>query len=205
MKNYSSDQYTLEQCKEDFIDTLKGVKREGIDNLLKYLEKTDFYTAPASIDGHECREGGLLRHSLNVYNRILITFTNEYRLRKEEFEKAGLDKISQSMIVVGLLHEICNASRFKPVTTSESDPKTGEVKETITGYKVCEKALCYGHGEESVYKLSGFIKLDRDEAFAIRFHEGDFSNPNTAKAYEKYELALWLHNAILQAIFIDEK
>lgn len=57
--------------KKRFIDLLKSTKREGIDKLIDFLEKTDFFTAPASTRFHSSYEGGLLQHSLNVYDCLL--------------------------------------------------------------------------------------------------------------------------------------
>ena len=42
------------------------IKRDGISDLMKYLENSDFYTAPASTRFHLAEPGGLLAHSLNV-------------------------------------------------------------------------------------------------------------------------------------------
>ena len=53
--------------KEEFIELLRSTKREGIENLLNFLEKSDFYTAPASTRFHGNYEGGLVEHSLKVY------------------------------------------------------------------------------------------------------------------------------------------
>ena len=52
--------------KERFIELLRSTKREGIEKLIDFLEKTDFFTAPASTRFHMSCEGGLLQHSLNV-------------------------------------------------------------------------------------------------------------------------------------------
>ena len=50
-----------------FEELLLSTKREGIEALLEFIRKSDFYTAPASTKYHSCHEGGLLEHSLNVY------------------------------------------------------------------------------------------------------------------------------------------
>ena len=47
--------------KERFIELLRSTKREGIEKLIDFLEKTDFFTAPASTRFHSSYEGGLLR------------------------------------------------------------------------------------------------------------------------------------------------
>ena len=38
--------------KERFIELLRSTKREGIEKLIDFLEKTDFFTAPASTRFH---------------------------------------------------------------------------------------------------------------------------------------------------------
>ena len=58
--------------KDKFIQIYKeNIKREGADKLLEYLEKSDFFVAPASTKFHGSYEGGLLKHSLNVYERLV--------------------------------------------------------------------------------------------------------------------------------------
>ena len=78
--------------------------------------------------------------------------------------------------------------------------------ETVIGYRF-EDTLCYGHGEKSVYIISSFMKLTRDEAFAIRFHMGawmDGEKQNASKAYDMFPLALLAHLADMQATHIDD-
>ena len=55
--------------RDKFIEIYKScITREGADKFLQYLcEKTDFFEAPASTRFHGAYEGGLLEHSLNVY------------------------------------------------------------------------------------------------------------------------------------------
>ena len=57
--------------KEEFVNLLRSSEREGIEDLIKFLEKSDFYTAPASTRYHGSYKGGLLEHSLNVYKTLL--------------------------------------------------------------------------------------------------------------------------------------
>ena len=53
--------------KEEFLQILRKVKREGIEELINFLEKSDFFKAPASTRFHGSYEGGLVEHSLKVY------------------------------------------------------------------------------------------------------------------------------------------
>ena len=66
----------------------------------------------------------------------------------------------------------------------------------------------YGHGEKSVYIISGFMRLTREEAMAIRWHMG-FSGPEDARtvgqALRQYPLALALATADMEASSFLEK
>ena len=70
--------------------------------------------------------------------------------------------------------------------------------------------LPYGHGEKSVYIISGFMRLSREEAMAIRWHMGGFDDSvkvgsfALSGAFERYPLAVHLHVADLQATYLDE-
>ena len=65
-------------AKEQFLEIYNTyIKREGADELLDYLNKTDFFTAPASSKFHSAYPGGLVEHSVNVYHRFLKELTNE--------------------------------------------------------------------------------------------------------------------------------
>ncbi|MDE6725296.1 MAG: hydrolase, partial [Ruminiclostridium sp.] len=68
--------------------------------------------------------------------------------------------------------------------------------------------LPYGHGEKSVYMISGFMKLTREEAMAIRWHMG-FSGTeekNTvSNAMESYPLVLAVSTADMEASVFMEK
>ena len=84
--------------------------------------------------------------------------------------------------------------------------KKNGVWESVPYYTI-EDNLPYGHGEKSVYILSGFMKLTREEAFAIRYHMG-FStgedNANVGKAFEMFPLAFALHTADSEAAYFLE-
>ena len=77
--------------KEEFIDIYNSnIRREGSQELLKWIETTDFFTAPASTKFHcACREG-LAMHSLNVYKVLIEKTIGPYlkALKDGEFETA---------------------------------------------------------------------------------------------------------------------
>ena len=62
----------LEEIKQEFLEIYyDNIEREGSEELLNFLEKSDFFTAPASGRRHSNFEGGLAFHSVNVYKRFL--------------------------------------------------------------------------------------------------------------------------------------
>ena len=66
--------------KERFIEIYKTkIHREGSEKLLEFLmsKNSDFFEAPASTRFHGSYEGGLLEHSLNVYDCLLDTRVSE--------------------------------------------------------------------------------------------------------------------------------
>ena len=107
--------------------------------------------------------------------------------------------------MVSLLHDICKVNCYKQSTRNVKD-KQGNWQQ-VPWYEF-EDSLPYGHGEKSVYILSGFLRLSREEAFAIRYHMG-FSGTeearNVGKAFEMFPLAFALSTADMEATyFLDE-
>ena len=151
--------------KERFIELLRSTKREGIEKLIDFLEKTDFFTAPASTRFHMSCEGGLLQHSLNVYDCLagLGTTTGDV----QEFQAAGmrLDSIPQeSIIIVALLHDLCKVNFYATEMRWRKD--ANNKWEQYPVYAVNDRNP-YGHGEKSVMMASEFIRLTMEERYAI--------------------------------------
>ncbi len=188
--------------KERFIEIFKEkITREGADKLLEYLlsDKCDFFKAPASTRYHLSVEGGLLQHSLNVYDCLV-----DYLERKRVKEDYGLSFTDESIAIVSLLHDLCKVNFYKVELRNSKNEKG--VWEKVPYYAI-EDTLPYGHGEKSVYIISGFMKLTRDEAFAIRYHMGFSGNEekNTVgRALEQFPLALAVSIADMESSFYIE-
>ena len=186
--------------REKFIEIYNAcIQREGADKLLDYLcEKTDFFSAPASTRFHGAYEGGLLEHSLNVYECLCDQVKNSRFCKKYGFEFS-----EESLAIAALLHDICKTNFYK---VEMRNVKKNGVWESVPYYTI-EDNLPYGHGEKSVYIISGFMKLTRDEAFAIRYHMG-FSTTddpgNVGKAMEMFPLAFFLNCADTEAAYFVE-
>ena len=94
---------------------------------------------------------------------------------------------------------------YKPGTRNVKNETTGQW-EKVPCYTI-EDQLPYGHGEKSVYIISGFMRLSREEAMAIRWHMGawqDGEKQNAGAAFSKFSLALLTHMADMQATYLDE-
>ena len=180
--------------KEEFLNILKSIQREGIDDLIKFIENTDFFKAPASTRFHGNFEGGLLQHSMKVYEIL-----------KEKLIHAPIKmNISEDTIkIVALLHDICKVNYYK-VDYRNAKNDLG-VWEKVPYYTV-EDTIPYGHGEKSVMMITEYIKLTVEEKYAIRWHMG-LSEPKElygtlAQAFNKYPLALMLFEADLEATYL---
>ena len=188
--------------KEKFIEIYKSnIKREGADKLLEYLESSasDFFVAPASARFHSSYEGGLAEHSINVYE-CLKSYLESPRI-KENF---GFEYSDESIAIVSLLHDLCKVNVYKKGFRNVKDEKG--VWQRVDTFDYDDK-LPYGHGEKSVYIISGYMKLTREEAFAIRYHMGYSSTEdprNVSLAFEMFPLAFALSTADSEATYYIE-
>ena len=191
----------IESIKKEYIDIYnKYIKREGSESLLEYLTKSDFFVAPASSQFHSAFEGGLCLHSINVFKRLLSMVKSEYG---ENFE----EKVSmETLAICALLHDVCKIDTFKLDTKNK---KVDGNWIQIPFYTV-EDNLPYGHGEKSVYIISGFMRLTREEAMVINWHMGGFDARvrggayGLSEAYYKFPLAVMFHTCDILATYLDE-
>ena len=191
-----------EEIKQEFLEIFyDNIERDGSEELLNYLEKTDFFTAPASSRFHSNFEGGLCFHSICAYKRFL-------RLVQSEFGDNWQETISaESVAIIALLHDICKTNYY---TTEMRNVKVDGQWVQRPYYKV-EDSLPYGHGEKSVYMLSGFMKLSREEAMAINWHMGAFDDraKNNAmilkNVFLKHKIAFLFHLADYMTTYLDEE
>ena len=188
-------------AKEEFIEIYTAnIHREGADALLDYLEhKSDFFTSPASAKYHGAYEGGLCDHSVNVYHCL-----TEYLARERVQELYGVEASAESVAVAALLHDRCKIGCYRQGTRNVKGPD-GKWQAVPTFYY--EDKLPYGHGEKSVYIISGFMKLKREEAMAIRWHmgfSGDEDKRLVGQAFQQYPLAFALSVADMEATYFLE-
>lgn len=183
----------LSNNKDEFIKLCSGIERKGISDLMDWLNKSDFYIAPASTKFHGSYIGGLTEHSLNVYHELkrLLSAYPEITCSEDTAK------------IISLFHDLCKVN-FYEVEKRNRKNSLGQW-ETYDSFKVNEKFCFGGHGSKSVFIVQNFIKLTPEEAVAINCHMGSFDNDNVGKSYEQYPLAWLLHVADESASFIKEK
>ena len=179
--------------KEEFIELLKSTKREGMEELISFIQKTDFFTAPASTRYHGDYEGGLLEHSMKVY---------EILKHKAKNNIMNMEFAEDTLIIIGLLHDICKVNFYK-VDYRNAKNERGEWEKVP--YYTVDDTIPYGHGEKSVMMLTEYIKLTPEEKYCIRWHMG-FTEPKElyttlGAAYKRYPLALLLNEADLESTY----
>ena len=177
--------------KEEFLKLLRSIQREGIEQLIAFIESTDFFKAPASTRFHA---GGLLEHSMKVY---------EILVQKVKNASIKLDVSEDTLKIVALLHDICKVNFYK-IDYRNAKNALG-VWEKVPYYTV-EDTIPYGHGEKSVMMITEYMKLTSEEKYAIRWHMG-FTEPKEqygtiGLAYKKYPLALLTFEADLESTYL---
>ena len=188
-------------AKERFINIYKEmIHREGSDKLLDYLlsEHCDFFTAPASTRFHGAYPQGLLEHSLNVYDCLC-----DYLSRERAKQVYHMNYSDETIAIVALLHDICKVNCYKESTRNVKVNGTW----TQVPYYEFDDQLPYGHGEKSVYIITGFMRLSREEAFAIRYHMGFSGNDevrNVGQSFEQFPLSFALSCADMEATYYIE-
>ena len=143
------------ETQEKITQLLRNTKRDGIENLIKYLEKSGFFTSPASTKFHSCYLGGLAKHSLRVYD-LMCKFDN---LKLGEITVPGQNplEINQNTLIIAcLLHDVCKSGAYigteKPYTWDKKTPK--------------------GHALLSIKIIKKYIELTYLEEMMIKYHMG---------------------------------
>lgn len=192
--------------KKDFIKEFteiytSKINRDGADKLLDWLLKSDFTTCPASTKFHSNHEGGLIEHSVKAYKRFVRNLVKEFGENWQEHIS------EESAAIIGLLHDICKVGYYKQEMRNVKEDGVWVQKP----YYAVDDKLPYGHGEKSVYIISGFMKLSREEAMAINWHMGGFDTRvqggsySISSAFYEFPTALIFHLSDLEATYLDEQ
>ena len=185
--------------KEEYIALLRSTERDGIENLINYLEnKSDFFTAPAASKFHNNFEGGLCEHSLNVYKN----FKSLIELKQVELDE-------ESVIITSLLHDLCKCNYY---IKEERNRKVDGVWETYLQWTTNKSpSLPLPHASRSIKMIKSYIPLKFTEELIIFYHMGPFGGEDyeyrnmMQLSFEKYPATLLFYLADTMASYVDEK
>ena len=189
------DQQIFEKW-EEFKRILKSTNREGIDEVIKWLDESDFKVAPASTQYHSSIKGGLLLHSLQVYYHM-YDFNNLIQF---------FDIPNDTIAIVALLHDVCKVDSYN-VSYRNTKNENGEwIK---VPYYTMDEKIPYGHGEKSVMLLQYYgLKLNFTEIMMIRSHMGAFRDnqylTDISHRFSKCPQTLLLHFADMLSTYTTE-
>jgi len=147
---------------EEIKKELLSIERPGMKELVEYMERKGFFTAPASTRFHGCFRGGLLIHSYFLY----IQFMKHCQSYKLEFPK-------ESMLICAFGHDLCKAGAY-----IEAGP--GRYKWNNYNGK--------GHATLSLDRLKKFIELKPEEEAIIKYHMGMYGTTEFGGARGEYSI-----------------
>lgn len=190
--------------KDEFLDLVRqNIHRDGIEDLIEYLDSNGFFESPASTKYHGDYKGGLCRHSLNVYYDLIDELRSLFGSNWSDIYSV------ETATIVALFHDVCKIDKYIEVEKNVKDSETGAWSlKKVFDYNSNQTRL--GHASSSVYKIMDYIKLTDIEKQAIHWHMGAFdispynSNWDMGNAFENNTLAFALHIADMTATYIDE-
>ena len=152
--------------KDNFRGILQSTNRTGIEKVLQKLDELGFFEAPASTKFHLSCKGGLLEHSMNVYEAAVMLREQAVKARPELEELLPMESVA----ICTLLHDTCKADIYKEGILSRKN--ADGYWEKYLGFQVDYNAgLPLGHGEKSVIMLLSWgLELKPEEMMAIRWH-----------------------------------
>ena len=207
-KNLEALSKQSREAKQDFLQVYNRSvnRRDGAVAMLKWLERSGFFEAPASSKNHLAQPGGLVVHSLNVYKRLLeITARDVF---------GGTDgallaeEVRETVAILGLLHDVCKVGVYH-----QTDPFKAAMEgklDTMAPYEFRD-TFPLGHGEKSLFLITRHMALTEEEALAIRWHMGAYDDAvkgGSRSMVEAMNLSPWvwrLQEADMCAAWIDER
>jgi len=169
------------QLKVWFEKALRGIDRPGMDNVLQQLEARGFYTAPASAGHHLNEPGGLVEHSMHVFQMAKLlkkTLAGGTDMLTNQPLLPGMDTLlpDDSIVLATLLHDVCKTAIYVPTIKRQKMPSGNWVD--APGYNVDYSWAPFGHGEKSVIMLQNWgLSMTAEEMLAIRWHMSAWDLP----------------------------
>lgn len=177
-------------------ESLKKTKREGVEELLAYMDEIGFFTAPCSTRYHLAQEGGLAEHSVNVLNSAEKLSVALYGA------KNITDEIRSSIIICSLLHDLGKCGDYGKPMYVDKILKSG--KKGVQPYDTNKDLTSVPHAIRSVKLATLFIDLTEDEEWAILTHDGLYDFMKYQIPGHETQLSLILHWADMWASHVLE-
>lgn len=211
--------------KKRYLDLINSIKVQdaNIPGLLKWLEKSDFFIAPATLKYYGSYQGGLCEHTLKVYDnlvKLVDTFAlvsdqkwkvdEQGRPLQETIQNVLRPRYSEDTLkIVALMHDISKTNYFTTYQRNVKNEETGKWEQKEE-YKVreIEDRFIFGTSEQaSEYIAHTFFPLEVEESVAILHSNGGINSETSSTIipmiYSKYNLALLLHLADMLACYDD--
>lgn len=170
---------TREEQINFFRDSMMSTKREGMADLLDFMNDLGFLTAPASGGNHMCKDGGLLEHTVNVM--ILAE-----KIGVAMLGGAAYNKIHNSVIIAAGLHDLGKCGREgKPYYVenmiqdgrpTKKDPEQKYKRSESKPFKISPDLCHIDHPLRSVELAARYIDLTEEEEHAIFYHDGMYGS-----------------------------
>lgn len=174
----------IDNNKDLFTKILIGTGRNGIDKVLDGIEYLGFFKAPASSRFHLAEEGGLLQHSLNVYEQAVQIRAVQVNM----FPDLDNRLLPDSIAIAALLHDVCKAEVYKQVEKFRKD--NDNRWEKYLAYENDQSQCPLGHGEKSVIRLLRMgLYLTEDEIYAIRWHMAGWDLSDYRESRDSFRMA----------------
>ena len=143
---------------------------EKANRCITWLESTDFFSAPASTQYHDSCDGGLVQHSLTVYNKMV--------------ELLGIASFCEvdwrHALLTALVHDWCKIGLYERFMKNVKNEATG-AWEQVVAFRHAKTQIPLGHGTASMFMAERFFKLSTEQALAIRWHMGVYQVAETEK------------------------
>jgi len=190
--------------KTKFIDLVKTINRDGILELLKWIEsKSDFFETTCSTKYHNNFYGGLVDHSVKVYEL--------FKEKCDYWRNKNLDIFlpdDDSIKIQALFHDICKSNFYTQGSRNVKNETTGKWEKKPI-WETNDKFPVMGHGLKSVIMLQNFIKLKDYEIYSISSHMGVPDNYRDSNSFHKslelYPFIILLHTSDFESSVLLEK
>lgn len=176
--------------------SLKKTGRDGVDDLIDYMDEIGFFSAPASGGNHSSGEGGLAEHSVNVLHMM-----EKFGVAAYGGEK--FNEIKDSVVIAALLHDLGKCGDYGKKMYVPNMVQAGRPTKTnpVQKYKLSDKKpfkrntdlLPLDHATRSIKLATLFIDLTEEEEFAIRYHDGLYETANYGVKGHETPLYMLLH------------